>query len=53
MRIRSKISNKAYESNMTILELLVRTIMKSYNILLRDGEITMTEPSDESKVINS
>ena len=38
---------------MTILELFIRTILKSYNTLVRDGEIPYTLKSEDSKVIKT
>ena len=40
LRIRSKISNMAYERNMTILELFLRTIKREYMQLVNVGDIT-------------
>ena len=39
LRIRMKISFSAFEKNMTINELFYRTILSSYNNLMKEGKI--------------
>lgn len=49
LRIRTKISCMAFEKNMTVLELFLRTIYKEYNVLVSEKEIAYSENKRKEK----